>query len=62
MTWMKIVPPVYTEENPDEFVEKPIGTGPYKFVEWARGDHVTLEANEDYWGGAPSIATVTIRP
>ncbi len=62
MTWMKIVPPVYTEENPDEFVNNPVGTGPYKFVEWVRGDHVTLEANEDYWGGAPSIATVTIRP
>lgn len=62
MSWMKIVPPVYTEDNPDEFVSNPVGTGPYKFVEWARGDHVTLEANEDYWGGAPSIATVTIRP
>jgi len=62
MTWMKIVPPVYTEENPDDFIVAPVGTGPFKFVEWARGDHVTLEANMDYWGGAPSIGTVTIRP
>ncbi|MDH4138794.1 MAG: ABC transporter substrate-binding protein, partial [Anaerolineae bacterium] len=32
--WMKMVPPKYTAENPDTFAEKPVGTGPYKFVEW----------------------------
>lgn len=29
---------------------KPVGTGPYKLKEWARGDYVELERNEDYWG------------
>jgi len=29
-------------------LETPIGTGPYKFVEWIRGDHVRFERYEDY--------------
>lgn len=29
--------------------ENPIGSGPYKFVSWTKGDSVVLEANEDYW-------------
>lgn len=30
-------------------IENPVGTGPYKFVSWSKGENVVLEANEDYW-------------
>lgn len=40
-------------ENPANL--KPIGTGPFKFVEWVKGSHVLMVANEEYWGGRPYI-------
>jgi peptide/nickel transport system substrate-binding protein len=44
----------------------PVGTGPFKFVEWARADHLTLQANESYWAGSvkgqPRVRTVVLRP
>ena len=41
--------------------EAPNGTGPYKVTEWVRGDHITLEANPDFWGDAPTIQTLIFR-
>jgi peptide/nickel transport system substrate-binding protein len=41
-------PEAYTELGED-FNTTPVGTGPYRFVEWLREDHLTLAANEDYY-------------
>ena len=51
------------DAEPTEFNDgsKLHGTGPYKFVEFVAGDHVTYVANEDYWGGKPKWDKVTIR-
>jgi peptide/nickel transport system substrate-binding protein len=35
-----------------------MGTGPYKLVEWVEGEYLILEANENYWRGAPAIDRV----
>jgi peptide/nickel transport system substrate-binding protein len=35
-----------------------IGTGPYKLVDWVEGEYLILEANKDYWGGAPALDRV----
>ncbi|MFN2488213.1 MAG: ABC transporter substrate-binding protein [Actinomycetota bacterium] len=43
--------------------EHPTGTGPYKFVQWRRGDRLVFERNEDYWGDAPgNIDELIFRP
>ena len=59
----QIVPKAYVEAvGADEFNAKPIGSGPIKFVEWVKDDHLTLEANKEYWGGAPDFDPVTYKP
>jgi peptide/nickel transport system substrate-binding protein len=44
------------KEKPDEVLLKPIGTGPYQFVEWQKGQHVKLTANPDWWGNGSADA------
>jgi len=39
----------------------PIGTGPFKFKQWVKGDRVELVANPDYWGARPKLAAVTFK-
>ena len=60
MYWLRIIPQNW--QNLPDFASKPVGTGPYKFSEWVRGDHITLTANPNYWGSPkPSIQTVTYK-
>lgn len=51
----------FDEVGEDGYYAAPIGTGPYKFVEYVKGDHTTLTANEEYWRGVPAIKNVVIQ-
>lgn len=44
-----------------DFNADPIGTGPYKLVEWKKGDYVKFESFDDYFEGAPKIKNLTWR-
>jgi peptide/nickel transport system substrate-binding protein len=58
-----IVPPKYLAQVGDAaFAVKPVGTGPYKFVEWVKDERLVLEANKDYHRGPPAIERLTFRP
>ncbi len=57
--WLKVVPPVHSKDP--KFAENPVGTGPYRFVAWQRGQHIDLVRNDVYWGDAPQITAVRYR-
>ena len=47
--------------NTAEFNRKPVGTGPFKFVEWRRGERIVMEANEQYHAGRPALNRLIFR-
>src|SRR5881628_3913026 len=49
------------ELGPAKLAERPIGTGPFKFVEWKRDERLVLEKNPDYWQGPADVSRVTFR-
>ena len=55
-------PKAYAGKDSAFISKNPIGTGPYKFVRWSKDEEIVLEANEQYWRGAPKIKTVVFRP
>src|SRR5439155_20238744 len=61
LTMLGMLPPSAAGRE-DQFFEKPVGTGPFRFVKWTHGDSVSLAANPGYWKtGFPKAAGVTFR-
>ncbi|MFB4278600.1 ABC transporter substrate-binding protein [Nonomuraea sp. MTCD27] len=44
-----------------DFAGKPVGTGPYTLVEWAKGQRAVLAANPHYYGAAPAYDKIVVR-
>ncbi|KAB8295505.1 ABC transporter substrate-binding protein [Bifidobacterium avesanii] len=57
--WEKV--PIKQWKTDVDVLRKPVGTGPYKFKEFADGQYVSLEANPDYFGGAPKIKNLIFK-
>src|SRR6267378_1153001 len=58
----QIIPKKYVESvGPDTFNQKPVGTGPLRFVSWTKDDKVVLEANPGYWGGRVDFDRLVVR-
>src|SRR5438874_10844158 len=58
-----VLPKKYLEANGDDaFARKPVGSGPYRFVEQVTGSHIRLTAVDSHWRiGAPKYKTVTFK-
>ena len=57
MDFADIISPTAFTKNPKEFLRNPVGTGPFKFVEWIKDDRIVLAKNENYWdkSGGPYL-------
>lgn len=63
VTDLYILPPQATAEAGEEgFGEAPVGSGPYMLKEWEPNQRIVLEANADYWAGAPRVGQLVFRP
>ncbi len=56
-----IVSPTAVKQDPNGFGKRPVGTGPFRVVEWNEQDFI-LEPFESYWGTHPHLDRVVIRP
>ena len=55
-------PKEYAGKDTAAISRNPIGTGPYKFVRWAKDEEIVMEAFPGYWGGAARVKTVVFKP
>ena len=56
-----ILPRAYHTRVGRDFARRPVGTGPYKWIEWVADERIVLEANPDYYGGRPAMERVQFR-
>src|SRR5436853_3833287 len=58
----QMIPKKYVESvGPEVFNQKPVGTGPVRFVSWTKDDKLVLEANPDYWAGRVDFDRLIVR-
>ena len=58
---VNLVIPIVPDGAPATFRERPIGTGPYRFVRYATDDHLELARFDGYFGGRPMNDGVVLR-
>jgi peptide/nickel transport system substrate-binding protein len=62
MSPFAISSPAAVEQHGEAYRANPVGTGPFKFVEWKENDTITLEKNTEYWQeGLPKLNKVIFR-
>ncbi|MDR0526440.1 MAG: ABC transporter substrate-binding protein [Spirochaetaceae bacterium] len=55
-----IVPENIYTQNPQAYGQKPVGSGPYKFVQWDKGQQLIVERNDDYYGQMPAFKRLVL--
>ena len=52
---------IVPDSLPENFGEQPVGTGPWRFVEWRHDDYIRFARNENYFGGPPKADSLMAR-
>jgi peptide/nickel transport system substrate-binding protein len=60
-SWTSIVNKKAVEASGENYGMNPVGTGPFKFVSWQKGNKYTLERFDDYWGPKVRYKTLEVR-
>src|SRR5919198_4713050 len=61
MYCMGMVSPTAVQKMGADFSRAPVGTGPFRFVEWKTNTHVIIERNPDYWGDKALVDRVIFK-
>jgi peptide/nickel transport system substrate-binding protein len=61
MVYAGIVSPAAVQKAGADFMRAPVGTGPFRFVEWKTNTHVIIERNADYWGDKAPLDRVVFK-
>ncbi len=52
---------IFSEKSVTKAATDPVGTGPFRFKSWNRGDRLTLERFDGWWGAKPALGNATFR-
>lgn len=65
LSWTgRMIPLEYGYENgtySERLINEPVGTGPYRLIEWVKDNRIVLEYNQDWWGPQPDVTRVEVR-
>ena len=56
-----IVSPAAVKRWAKDFPQHPVGTGPFRFESWKRGDRIVVARNDDYWGDHARVRRIVFR-
>jgi len=62
MAFVTFASPEAVKTYGDDYLEHPSGTGPFKFERLVPGQELVMVRNENYWGGAPKLDRLIVKP
>lgn len=62
MNFCAAVSPTAVEKHGRDYFKNPVGTGPFRLVEWRKDERIVLARNDDYWGPKAKIERLIFKP